>query len=238
MLKKIPADQIARQGGIRDSVAKPLEHSTRLYRPLEWGEQIVIFGDPSEGSRSYCAAVATSKKHADQPLVFNAKIESSQFGYELHKMAKFVHNHTNIWPEIAVERNTGQATIHVLDTLNYPQLFRMKIFDSAGRFQESSKIGWTTTSATRTKILDDFSLAVKQRSVTIFDREQISQMMTFVQKQLRSGVWKAVAESGKNDDLVIAGAGSWQLYLIVPSAEIDDWDEEGWEQEQEKWRFR
>jgi len=239
MLQKQPAHKATwrKPGRPKRTEAVMLAASTRIYRKLDRDEQLVIFGDPSEGGHSFCSAVATSKKHADQPIVFNARMESAQFGYELHKLAKYIERETGIFPEIAVERNTGQATIHVLQTLNYPYMFRMKVFDSIGS-GEGSKIGWTMTEASRVKLLDDFALAVKQRMVTIYDQDVLGQMMTFVLKRLRSGSWKAVAESGRNDDLVISAAGSWELYLLIPATDFDNFDYDEWKSSQIKWRFK
>ena len=204
----------------------------RLYRPLVPDEHICIFADPAEGN-DYCAAVGFSKKHQDMPLVFNVRMESSQFGYELHRIAKHVEMITHIWPTIGVERNTGQATIYVLTTLNYPELFRMRIFDTAG-FRESDKIGWLMTEASRKKMLDDFALALRQKAVMVYDKEMYDQMRAFVIN--KKG--KPVAETNKNDDLVIAAAGSYQLNLLVPTRDNEEMDMEEFKKEQQKWRFR
>lgn len=202
----------------------------RIYREPERDEQFCIFGDPAEG-RDFCAAVAVSKRYADFPFIYNNRTESSQFGYDLHKIAKFLFKRTDMWPTIAVERNTGSATIFVLQELNYPSLFRMPVFDSAVN-KETSKIGWLTTKATRRKMLDDFAMALRQGQAKPYDEEAIEQMLAFVYKADRGQ-----AESGKNDDLVIAHAGAWQLYLTVPS--FADMEDEGdYLKEREKWRFR
>lgn len=204
----------------------------RIYRELDQEEQLMIFADPAE-SRDYCAAVAVSKKHSDMPLVFNERIESSQFGYELQKIAKYIQYRTHQWPNIAVERNMGQATIHVLHTLNYPNLYRMPVFDSF-TYKESEKIGWLTTEATRRKMLDDFALAIRQKSVRVYDKEIYDQMLGFI---VREG--KPQAERGKHDDLVIAAAGAWQLYMTVPlNFDEDDYDPIALKNEREKWRLK
>lgn len=209
----------------------------RLYRELEKDEQTCIFADPSEG-RDFCAAVVVSKKYADYPFVYNQHTESSQFGYDLHKIAKYIHHMTGMWPTIAIERNTGQATIHVLQELNYPNLFRMRIFDHTS-VQESSKIGWLTNMATRKKMLDDLAMAIRQGILKIYDREILYQMGSFVIKQKKGSTGRAEAESGKNDDLVIATAGAWQLYSLVPSFDYEDYETpEVRKEEREKWRFR
>lgn len=204
----------------------------RVYRELEADEHICIFADPAE-SNDYCAAVGISKRHADTPIVFNERIESSQFGHELYHMAKFVERVTHIWPTIGVERNTGQATIHVLVTLNYPELFRMRIFDVPG-IRESEKIGWLTTEATRNKMLDNLALALRQGQTKTCDREVVEQICSFIVD--KKG--KARAESNKKDDLVISYAGAWQLYSLVATRVADDYNMEEWRQDQEKWRFR
>ena|SRR3989344_3855766 len=204
----------------------------RLYRQLESGEHICIFADPAEGV-DFCAAVGFSKKYFDTPIVFNERIESSQFGHDLHHIAKFIEYRTHLWPTIGVERNTGQATIYVLVSLNYPDLFRMKYFDSSSPHQ-SDKIGWLTSESSRKKMLDDLALALRQGQIKVYDKEIVDQLRAFIiTKKGRSQ-----AEANKKDDLVIALAGSYQMHILTPQKETDDVDLGEWKKEQEKWRFR
>lgn len=204
------------------------------------GEQLVVFADPAD-SRDFCAAVAFSKKHYDTPLIYNQITESSQFGYDLNNFCKYIYNKTNIWPKLAIERNTGQATIFVLRTLNYPDLFRMVDF-SATNQHEGGGIGWVTTGhysggelqGTRRKMLDDLALAIRQQMITFYDEEQIKQMQSFVIVKGR-----AQAKSNKHDDLVMATAGAWQLHQITPSVDWGmDEDNDSMRQNREKWKFR
>lgn len=214
-------------------------YPVRLYRELDMGEQLVVFADPAE-SQDYCAAVAISKRHYDCPLVFNEVIESSQFGYELNNLCKYIYNKTQMWPKLAVERNTGQATIYVLKTLNYPDLFRMVDF-SASATTEGGGIGWLTTGhwsggelqGTRRKMLDDLALAIRQGVIKIYDEQQLRQLMSFMYVKGR-----VQAKSGKKDDLVVATAGAWQIQMITPSIFLDDFDQEEFNKEKEKWRFK
>jgi len=208
----------------------PLKDPFRLYRQLEDGEQFCIFGDPAEG-RDFCAAAVVSKRHGDFPLIYNNRTESSQFGYDIHKIAKYIHRKTDLWPMVAIERNVGAATIFVLQELNYPRMFRMPVFDSATH-KETTKIGWLTTRATRSKMLNDFAMALRQGQAMVYDQEAIEQMLAFVYKLGRGQI-----EAGKKDDLVIAHSGAWQLYLLVPT--LSDADEDiDWEEERRKWRFK
>lgn len=215
--------------------------AVRLYRHLEHGEQVVVFADPAE-ARDYCAAVAFSKKHYDFPIVFNMVLESSQFGYDLYNMCKYIYNQTGMWPKLAVERNVGQATIFVLKNLNYPNLFRMVDFTSLETGTESGQIGWMTTGAlkggeligTRRKMLDDFALTLKQDIVKIYDEQQIRQMKSFV--IVKGG--RAQARANTHDDLVMATTGAWQIHLVTPTEYLDDFDRDEWKKSQQKWRFK
>lgn len=211
----------------------------RLYRELEANEQFVVFADPAD-SHDYCAAVAFSKKHYDCPLIFNMVMESSQFGYDLFYLCKFIYNRTNVWPKLAVERNTGQATIFVLKQLNYPDLFRMVDFSSTTT-HEGGQIGWVTSGAltgtgeltgTRRKMLDDLALAIKQKMITLYDEEQIRQMMAFMIVKGR-----AQAKRNQHDDLTMATAGVWQVAQLTPALDFASWDADAMAEQRKKWRF-
>lgn len=211
-----------------------------VYREPKNGEQFVIFADPAD-SQDFCAAVACSKKKYDFPIVFNEVMDSSQFGYELLYMAKYIYSRTNMWPKLAVERNTGQATIYVLKQLNYSDLFRMVDFSAKGSTYEKGGIGWVTTGhisggelrGTRRKMLDDLSLALRQGQLEIYDKTQIKQMKSF---QIVKG--RAQARSNKKDDLVMATAGAWQVHQLTPNYDFGAWDPEEFVKEKEKWRFK
>ena len=145
-----------------------------------------------------------------------------------------------MWPKLAVERNTGQATIYVLKELNYPDLFRMVDF-SATSTHEGGGIGWVTTGhwsggelgGTRRKMLDDLALGIRQGILKMYDPEQIKQHKSFMNVRGR-----AQAKSGKKDDLVMATAGAWQLQLITPTIYLDNFDDEKFKEERQKWRFK
>lgn len=215
----------------------------RVYREPEPNEQFVVFADPAD-AKDFCAAVACSKKHYDFPIVFNDIMESSQFGYELNYLCRYIFNKTGIWPKLAVERNTGQATIYVLKTLNYPDLFRM-VDTTAANSHEGGGIGWVTTGhlsggelqGTRRKMLDDLATYVKQGASqqrgSIYDKQQVRQLMSFMIVKGR-----AQAKANKKDDLVMATAGAWQVQLLTPAIDFGDWDPTERAREREKWRFK
>lgn len=192
----------------------------KLYREPQFEEEMVIAADPADGGSDFCAAVAKSRKHHDTCMVFHGHAESGQFGHELHRMAKFIHGRTNIWPMMGVERNTGMATIYVLQELNYPRLFRMPNNLAEVDQSEEKKIGWVTNQATRVKMLDDLSLSIRQRVNIIPDEETVLELIAFIRNP-RSG--KPEAMPGKHDDLVIAEAIAEQLLQFTPASSPTDW---------------
>ena len=173
----------------------------KIYRNLEVNEDLVIAGDPGEGV-SYCAAVAISRKYKDTPLVYHARTESPNFGYELNKLGLYVRKKTGEMPLIAVERNIGQATIAKLLDLGYPydKLYRQKSFDRINR-KEEIRVGWVTTSANRRKMLDDLAFDIRNKVLKIYDREIIGEMLTFIINERTN---EPRPESGKFSDLIMA----------------------------------
>jgi len=182
------------------------------YREPEQGEQIVIAADPAEGN-DYSAWVALSKRTADVIMIGKSKEESSQLGHTINHVGKWINARTNIFPSIGVERNVGSATIYVLKTLNYPNIFKMPdSFTKRTDQEQHEKYGWHTNTATRPKMLDDLALAIRQKAIKIPSKILIDELYTFVRNE-KTG--KPEAEVGCHDDLVISLAIAWQMYSLV-----------------------
>jgi len=182
-----------------------------LFRQPEEGEQIVIGADPAEGN-DYSAFVALSKKNADVVMAGQSKEESSQLGHALDHVGKWFFKKTNIYPTIAPERNVGAATIYVLKSLNYPEIFRPPDSFIKTDEDQTEVYGWHTNIATRPKMLDDLALAIRQKVIKIPDERIINELLTFIRNE-KTG--KPEAEHGCYDDLVMSLAIAWQMYQIV-----------------------
>jgi hypothetical protein len=191
------------------------------YRKLEENEQIVIGSDPAEGN-DYCTFTAISKYKHDVVMVGRSQQESSQLGHELNHVGLWIKKRTNYAPTIAVERNVGSATIYVLKTLNYPEIFRMPQSFVKDDVVDSETYGWSTNSATRPKMLDDLALALRQKVLIIPSKLIIDELYTFIRHE-KTG--KAQADIGCHDDLVMALAITWQVYQISPSVENEDFSD-------------
>jgi len=53
--------------------------------------------------------------------------------------------------------------------------------------------------------------AIDSRVLKIYDKPTVNEMFSFIISQTSSS-WKAQAEQGAHDDLIMALAGAWQLY--------------------------
>jgi hypothetical protein len=210
--------------------------SFRLYRVPDKGETTVIFCDPAEGG-DFSAMCAMSKKYLDAFMGYHSKtaetqtdIGSAQLGNEASKMGKYIKSHTNLYPWIAVERNTGQATIARLLELEYPRIWRMKTFDLQEQ-KEEERFGWTTNKKTRPKMLDEWAEALLKREVVVYDKDALQEHLSFIRPEKTPNHPQAI--TGKNDDRVISHAGCWQVLQLVPDKDISQvkkiaqvWDED------------
>lgn len=194
--------------------------SYKLFRKPEKGEVTVMFCDPAEGG-DFSAIVCMSKKYLDAFMSYHSKtaetktdIGSAQLGNEANKMGIFIHSCTNSWPWIAVERNTGQATISRLLELEYPRIFKMKTFDLQEQ-KEQESFGWTTNKKTRPKMLDEWAEVLLKREPVVYDKEALTEHLHFIRPEKRPTHPEAI--TGKNDDRVIAYAGAWQILQITPT---------------------
>jgi len=189
-----------------------------LYRQPKENEQFVVSGDPAEGGDN-STFVALSKFNAEVVMVGQSKEESSQLGHTLNQVGRWLHKKTGSYPVIAVEKNVGAATIYVLKTLNYPELFKMPNSFTRSEDTESEQYGWSTNTATRPKMLDDLALAIRQRVIKIPSKQIVDELYSFI-RNARTG--KPEADRGSHDDLCMALAIAWQLYQVVEISTEDD----------------
>ena len=190
--------------------------SLRRYRNWEKGEFVIIYGDTAWGGLDYSAAIFLSKTNLDTPLIYHAKVLASEMTPILHQEAEKIHDITGVQPVVCLERqNGGIAELERLATLNrlgkyriYQQKTNMGTTDAVA---ETVKLGYDVNSATRPTMLSNLKEAIDNRLIVIPDKPLINEMFSFVVMQTSSS-WKAQAEQGAHDDLIMSLAGAWQLY--------------------------
>jgi len=187
----------------------------RQYRPIERGEFIVAAGDTSSGGLDYSACIFLSKTRLDVPLIYHANSTTAYMTDALVPVLEKIHDITSVQPVIAYETNNGGIfELERLAHLNKGGKFKMymqKLGVGTNENPSPKKYGWTTSSATRPAMLQDLKEAVDNQLVRIYDKPLINEMFSFVVNQTSTS-WRAQAESGAHDDLIMALAIAWQMY--------------------------
>lgn len=199
------------------------------FRTINKGEFIVCAVDTASGGLDYTAAQFLSKTKIDVPLVFHSKITTSDFIPSLHRILEKIFTITGVKPYVALERQNGGSFL--MDrlaglNLNYKyELFKMPNFGRTDPPQ-SVRLGFDMNTASRPKALQDLKDAIDKKVLTIYDKQTINELYSFIVVQTSSS-WKAQAEKNAHDDLVMALAISWQLYQMceTPKPESDNLDE-------------
>lgn len=188
----------------------------RRYRAYERNEFFVVGVDTSWGGTDYSCAQFLSKTNLDIPTVFHSKVLATEMTPKIHTELERIYDETKVKPVVAFERNNGGvAEIERLATLNRNGKYKIYIERSGMAttqgLEDGVKLGWTTSSATRPTMLSMLKECIDNRLIRIYDKPTINEMFAFIVSQTSSS-WKAQAEQGSHDDLVMSLAIAWQLY--------------------------
>lgn len=188
----------------------------RRYRDYKQGEFYVVGVDTAWGGTDYCVAQFLCKTSLDIPVVYHSKVLATEMTPRIHNELERIYNETGVKPVVAYERNNGGvAEIERLATLNRDGKYRIyqekRNMASTDVTEDSVKLGWTTSSSSRPTMLSMLKEAIDNRLIRIYDKPTITEMFSFIVSQTSSS-WKAQAENGAHDDLIMSLAIAWQLY--------------------------
>lgn len=192
--------------------------SLRRFRAWKPDEFILCYADTSWGGLDYSAAQFLSKDAIDVPLVYHQQGLASDMTPVLHQELERIFDITGVKPVVSYERNNGGiAELERLRALN--RLGKYKIYTqytgvgTTDANETDSRLGHDTNSATRPVMLAGLKDAIDNKLIVIYDKLTVAEMFSFIVKQLpNSGAWKAQAENGAHDDLIMSLAGVWQMY--------------------------
>lgn len=188
----------------------------RRYRTYQKGEFIVVGGDTSWGGTDYSCAQFLSKTNLDVPAVYHSKVLASEMTPLIHLELEKIYDQTGVQPVVAFERNNGGvAELERLATLNRNGKYRIYTektgVGTTDSTEDTVKLGWTTSGATRPIMLSMLKECIDNKLISIYDKPTVNEMFSFIISQTSSS-WKAQAESGAHDDLIMSLAIAWQLY--------------------------
>jgi len=190
----------------------------KQFRELERGEFIVVGVDTAVGGNDYCAAQFLSHNKLDVPVVYHSRKMATEMTPEIKNKLEEIYNITGIAPLVAYERNNGGSfELERLARLNKDGKYQIFKMPTRGQDNppEAVKYGWDTNTATRPAMLSSLKEAIDRKLIKIYDKATLNEMLSFIISQTSSS-WKAQAERGANDDLVMALAIAYQLYQICP----------------------
>lgn len=187
----------------------------KQYRKLEKGEFFCVGVDTAAGGIDNCVAQFLSKTKLDVPIVFAANITANEMTPIIYQALNNIYDKTEVRPCVAYERNNGGVfEMERLARMNRDSKYSIfEMFEygtNANRIPY--KIGWETNSATRDKMLIDLKEAIDKQLIRIYDETTIQELFSFIVVQLKTR-WKAAANVGYHDDMVMSLAISWQLFL-------------------------
>ena len=175
--------------------------------PSPYG-QYVIGGDACSGSGTdYAPLVAMNKETKSIAVVYRAKCDPDELAYRAMILGSFLNN-----AKVAIESDKfGFAANQKLITI-YGNVYVKRTYDKIqNKITES--FGWQTTALTRPMMLAQMQLEIRNDTLQLKHEDLIRECLCFI-KNPESG--KAEAESGRNDDLVIACAIALQLLTDDP----------------------
>lgn len=200
----------------------------RLYRVPRPGEFFVVFIDTAGEGSDFNAGQFLSKNSVDVPLVLHYEGSITDVTPKLLPVGKYLRQKTGVRPVIAYETNNGGGyELERLNRLNKDGDFIIYCqykLNTEGKLERTDKMGWNTNSATRPTMLTGVEDVVNNGLVTLYDLPTINEMFSFV-KKMKPGGWRAEAEDGAHDDLIMSLAGAWQLYQTENSI-LDEYDDE------------
>lgn len=203
--------------------------SVRRYREWRSGEFVLCYCDTSWGGLDFSAGQFLSKDSIDVPLVYHQRGLASDMTPVIHAELERIFDTTHITPVVSYERNNGGiAELERLKAMNRMGKYRIytqyRGVGTTDAQEQDTKLGHDTTSATRPVMLSQLKDAIDNRIIKIYDKLTVEEMFSFVVKQSPSGAWKAQAETGAHDDLIMSLAGVWQLYQTEskPDNDFDD----------------
>ncbi len=196
----------------------------RLYRQPKKGEFFVVFGDCAQGGADSNFVQFLSKDRIDVPLVLQMQGVAASMTPILHQTLEWIFDKTGIQPVIALERNMGGSSemerLRLLNRQNKYRIYAMKTIGKTTGEDETELLGWSTDTASRPRMIGDLKEAIDAKHLTIYDKETISQLSTFIVNKQN----KPVAAANTHDDAVMSLAGAWQLYQTEYKITEDDDD--------------
>lgn len=198
----------------------------RIRKHPERGTPYVIGGDTAGTGSDFFVGQVLDNRTGEQVAVLHHQFGERAYAEQMYCLGWYYNEAL-----IGVETNYSTYPEMCLEELGYRNLYVRERYDNyTGRMVDA--FGFDTSPKTRPVIIDGLKDVVKRAVETICDYETLGEMLTFVYDEH----WKAQAEQGEHDDLVmalaIAHAIRGQQSTTVATADPEGaarWSEDMWD---------
>lgn len=166
----------------------------RIRKHPERGAPYVLGGDTAgTGSDSFVGQMIDNRT-GEQVAVLHHRFGEREYANQMYCLGMYYNEAL-----LGVEVNYSTYPEMRLEELEYPNLYVRERYDNyLGKMVDA--FGFETTTKTRPVIIDGLKDVAKYDLDTIHDYDTLGEMLTFVYDEN----WKAAAEQGEHDDLVMA----------------------------------
>lgn len=167
------------------------------------GHPYVIAGDTSGEGSDYFTAIVLDNYSGK--MVATMKF---QFDEDLYACQMFCLGHYYNYALLGIEANFSTYPIKLLEKMGYGNMF-VRITEDNYTEKPMRSFGFKTTIKTRPIIIANLVKIFRENPELFVDKEVLDEFLTFVKDE--NG--KPVAQQGKHDDLVMATAIAYYLYI-------------------------
>jgi hypothetical protein len=171
--------------------------------------QYVIGADSAEGVAlgDYSAGIVLNRNTMSIDAMYQARTSPDHFAYDIMTLGYLYSGRDkNEGALLAIENNSiGMATVLKADEEDYPNLY-YHVNEHLATKTPTKQMGWKTTRTTKKILIGEIeSYLYNAQSFAYFvPQEVLEELTTFVIKGTKGEMLKYEADSGCNDDLVMA----------------------------------
>lgn len=166
----------------------------RIRKHPEKGVPYVLGGDTAGTGSDFFAGHVVDNRTGEQVAVLHHQFGERMFAEQVYCLGMYYNTAL-----VGIETNYSTYPEMVLEELGYPNLYvRQRLDNYTGKLMDT--FGFDTNTATRPAIIDGLKDVAKSALELITDYDTLGEMLTFVYDQN----WKAQAEQGEHDDLVMS----------------------------------
>ena len=198
----------------------------RIRKQVETGVPYVLGGDTAGTGSDFFAAHVLDNRTGEQVAVVHHQFGERMFAEQVYCLGMYYNQAL-----VGLEINYSTYPQMCLEELGYPNMYVRERYDNfTGKMVDA--FGFETTTKTRPVIVDGLKDVARHALETIADYDTLGEMLTFVYDER----WKAQAEEGEHDDLVMSLAiahaiRGQQRSVVEVSTEASEvqWTEDMWE---------